>query len=63
MFQNPGTAKSHYFGTIKFKKGFITTIIQSLKQLKDFHERASKRTNDLLANYLIFYTFQRTMVI
>jgi hypothetical protein len=41
----------------KLEKSPDTTIIQKFKKLKDFHERAGKRTNDLLANYLIFYTF------
>jgi hypothetical protein len=41
----------------KLEKGLGTTIIQKLKNSKDFHERAGKRTDDLLANYLIFYTF------
>jgi hypothetical protein len=41
----------------KLEKGPGIAIIQKLKKSKDFHERVDKRTDDLLANYLIFYTF------
>jgi hypothetical protein len=57
MLQNPRTTKSQFFGKIKIKKGPGIAIIQKLKKSKDFHERADKRIDDLLANYLIFYTF------
>jgi hypothetical protein len=58
MLQNPITAKSQFFGKIKIrKKALVLQLFKSLKKLKDFHQRAGKRTNDFLVDYLIFYTF------
>jgi hypothetical protein len=57
MLEIPRTAKFDSLEKSKLEKSPGTTIIQKLKKSKDFHERASKRTNDLLADYLNFYTF------
>jgi hypothetical protein len=58
MLQNPRTAKSQFFGKIKIRqRPQYCNYSKALKKWKDFHERVDKRIDDLLANYLIFYTF------